>query len=136
MIERPKVGVGVLVRRNGKILMGERKASHGSGTWCPPGGHLEYGESFEECAQREVREETGLEIENIQFGAVTNDIFEKEQKHYVTIIMIADGLRDNPEVTEPDKWGRWEWFEWEKLPEPVFLSVQNAVNQGFDPFKI
>ena len=43
--ERPKVGVGVIIIKDGKFLMGWRKKSHGSGTWCPPGGHLEYGTS-------------------------------------------------------------------------------------------
>ncbi len=55
-MERPKVGVGVIVVKEGKVLLLQRKNSHGSGTWCFPGGHLEYGESLEECAKREVLE--------------------------------------------------------------------------------
>ena len=46
----PKVGVGVIVRREGRILLGKRKGSHGENTWAPPGGHLEFMESVEECA--------------------------------------------------------------------------------------
>ena len=61
--------------------------------WAPPGGHIEFGESFEECAAREVFEETGLIIKNPSFYDMTNDVFEKEHKHYVTIFMI---LRFNP----------------------------------------
>jgi 8-oxo-dGTP diphosphatase len=136
MLERPKVGVGVLIRRNGKILLGKRKNAHGEGDWCPPGGHLEYGESFEECAYREVQEETGLFIQNIHFGVVTNDIFEQEQKHYITIIMIADIVEgEEAQLKEPDKCEKWEWFKWGELPEPLFLSERNLVKQGFDPFR-
>jgi 8-oxo-dGTP diphosphatase len=51
-----------------------------------PGGHLEYGESFAECAKREVLEETGLEVGNIKFLVATNDVF-GEGKHYVTIFV-------------------------------------------------
>ena len=74
-MERPKVGVGVIIVKEGKILLGKRKNAHGEGTWCPPGGHLELGESYEECAKRETFEETGLQIKNLQFITATNDIF-------------------------------------------------------------
>jgi 8-oxo-dGTP diphosphatase len=47
MVERPKVGIGVIVYRKGKILIGKRLSHHGAGTWEIPGGHLEFGESFE-----------------------------------------------------------------------------------------
>jgi 8-oxo-dGTP diphosphatase len=66
---RPKVGVGVMVLKNGKVLIGKRKGAHGAGEWAWPGGHLEYMESFEDCARREVMEETGIEIHNIRFCA-------------------------------------------------------------------
>ena len=53
-------GVGVLVVRDGKVLMGRRVSSHGRGTWAPPGGKAEPGETDEETARRELVEETGL----------------------------------------------------------------------------
>jgi 8-oxo-dGTP diphosphatase len=129
------VGVGVYIRKDGKILLGKRKNSHGEGKWCPPGGHLEFGESFEECAKREAFEETGLKIKNVRFGTVTNDIFKDEGKHYITIAMIADHEEGEAKVMEPDKCDRWEWFSWseESLPE-LFLPNHNALKQGFDPF--
>ena len=56
---RPKVGIGVIIQKDGKLLMGQRRGAHGADTWCPPGGHLEFGETWESCARRETREEAG-----------------------------------------------------------------------------
>ncbi len=62
---KPKVGIGVMILKDGKVLLGKRKGSHGAGQYAFPGGHLEYMESFEDCARRETREECGIEIQNI-----------------------------------------------------------------------
>lgn len=132
-MERPKVGIGVIVMKDGRFLMGWRKASHGSGTWCPPGGHLEYGETPEECAMRETLEETGMKIKNIRFGFATNDIFGDDKKHYVTLNMVAEWESGKPRAMEPGKVSEWRWFSWDEIPEKVFKSVQNMLRQGFRP---
>jgi 8-oxo-dGTP diphosphatase len=66
-----------------------------------PGGHLEYGESFETCAEREILEETGLKIRGIRFLTATNSVFKTEGKHYVTIFMAAvvSNESDQPQVS-------------------------------------
>jgi 8-oxo-dGTP diphosphatase len=129
--KRPKVGLGICVVRAGKVLLGQRLNAHGDGTWCFPGGHVEFGESFEDCAKREVLEETGLTIKNIRFITATNDVFEKEDKHYVTIYMVADAVAGKPRVLEPDKMVKWDWFAWDNLPTPLFLPMQNLLKTGF-----
>jgi ADP-ribose pyrophosphatase YjhB (NUDIX family) len=68
------------------------------GTWALPGGHLEFGETFENCAEREILEETGLAIRNIQFLTATNNVMPAENKHYVTVFV---GGSIYGEVTEP-----------------------------------
>jgi 8-oxo-dGTP diphosphatase len=120
MSDYPKVGVGVFVWKNGKFLMGQRLGSHGANTWSVPGGHLEYGESWEQCAKREVLEETGMLVENGRFIAATNDLFPKDGKHYVTIWVECDWLSGEPEITEPDKWINQEWQNFLTLPSPLF----------------
>ena len=123
---RPKVrvGVGVLLRQleHGgtappTVIAGVRKGSHGAGSLALPGGHLEFGESWAECAAREVMEECGLTVpvEDLRMLHVTNDVMESENKHYVTIFMCASvSSMERAENLEPDKcagWGRYKLSE-------------------------
>jgi 8-oxo-dGTP diphosphatase len=129
-----RVGIGVFVyKRIGehrRFLMGLRKGSHGAGEWSLPGGHLEFKESMEHCAKREVMEEAGVRIKNIfPLDYYTNDIFEKENKHYITIYFGADYAGGKVRIMEPDKCDKWEWFTWDKLPYPIFLPIQNLKKQ-------
>ena len=132
-IQYPKVGVGVIVVKDGKILIGKRKNAHGEGTWAFPGGHLHFGESWEDCARGEVKEETGIEIGNLTLACTTNDIFPKESKHYITIYMRADWVSGEPRVLEPDKCEGWEWHPWDNLPSPRFIPLQNLLKSGYRP---
>ena len=117
---RPGVGVAIFIWRDGKFIMYERRGSHGHGTWSIPGGHLEFGESWEDCAAREAMEEVGVSIKNIRFMAVTNDIFPKEDKHYISIWMEADLAEGEPRSMEPDKVIGLEWHAFKDLPTPLF----------------
>ncbi len=128
---RPYIGVAVIVVRDGRVLLGKRRHAHGAGTWQFPGGHLEYGESIEACARRELFEETGLSIINLRRGPFTNDFFEDEKKHYVTLFIIAEQTAGTPRVKEPDKCDRWDWFRWSEMPEPRFLPIVNLLQQNF-----
>jgi 8-oxo-dGTP diphosphatase len=129
--KHPRIGIGVFVFKNNKFLMGKRMGSHGEGSWSIPGGHLEFGESFADTAAREVLEETGLHIKNIRFGAVTNDYFEKEGKHYVTIWMLSDYESGEATILEPDKYVDQNWFDFDTLPTPLFLPWQQLLVSEF-----
>ncbi len=135
MLNKPKVGIGVCIIKDGKVLFGKRKNAHGEGSWCFPGGHLEFNESWEACAIRETFEETGLKIKNIRFASVTNDIFLQEAKHYITIFMLADYDSGDLQVMEPDKCEKWDWFGWNQQPHPLFTPQQNLIKQGYNPFR-
>lgn len=117
----PRVGIGVFVWKDGRFLAGQRLGAHGGGTWSIPGGHLEFGESWEDCARREVAEETGLEIVNVRFLAATNDIFTDTGKHYVTIWVESDWSGGEPQVQEPDKLAKFSWQTFKSMPRPRFL---------------
>jgi 8-oxo-dGTP diphosphatase len=127
-----KIGVGVIIFKEGKVLLGKRLSKHGNKTWSFPGGHLEENETLSQCAIRETKEETGLEISNIVCGPWTNDIFEKSEERYLTLFTLAEYKGGVPILLEPDKFAEWKWFDWEELPNPLFKSIQNLLEQGFD----
>lgn len=127
----PRVGVGVFIFKAGKFLMGRRRGAHGAGAWSIPGGHLEWGETPEQTAIREVKEETGLEIDNVALAAVTNDIFREENKHYVTLWMRSDWVSGEPEIVEPDKFIDQDWFDFDNLPKPLFLPWEQLLKSQF-----
>jgi len=126
----------VFIWRNGKFLMYRRKGSHGSGTISVPGGHLEFGESWEECAARETLEEVGCHIKNIRFLAATNDIMESDAKHYISIWMNADWASGEPAIMEPDKVEELGWYTFQDLPknlfEPCWQNLRKAKPELFN----
>jgi 8-oxo-dGTP diphosphatase len=133
-INRPKVGVSIVLKNmDNQILVGKRKGSHGEGSWAFPGGHLEFNEKPLECALRELEEETGVERKNVlsweEIG-FTNDIFEKEGKHYITIFLELV-IRNNTEIynMEPEKCEKWVWKKVEDLKEPLFVPVRNYLKK-------
>ena len=136
MMQYPGVGVGVYVRKGEKVLLGLRKSEHGKGQWCAPGGKVDMNEDLEACARRELEEETGLTVGEMKFIGITNDIWPDIGTHYVTVTYVCDVGDGEPRVTEPDKCEKWEWFEWGRLPEPLFLSTRNFIKSGYNPFKI
>jgi 8-oxo-dGTP diphosphatase len=117
----PRVGVGVFVWKDGKFLMGQRIGKHGQGSWSVPGGWLEYRESFEDCAKREIAEETGMKITNVHFVALTNNIFKDEDVHSLTVWLESDWVSGEPTILEPDKFVRQEWHIFKDLPSPLFM---------------
>lgn len=125
MSQVPKAGIGVMILKDGKVLLAQRKNAHGAGEYAFPGGHLEFGETFEECAERETAEETGIEIKNIQFQFVGN--FVKYDRHYVHVGMIADWASGEPKVLEPEKSEEWNWYELDDLPTPIFAMCVKAI---------
>ena len=123
---RPKVGLGVMVLKDGKVLLGKRKSAHGAGEWAWPGGHMEYMESFEGCAKREVMEETGMKIKNVRFLRLYN-LKEYVPKHYVDLGFVAEWQSGEPTILEPEKCERWEWFDMNNLPSPLFATIPSFI---------
>jgi len=127
---RPVIGIGVyILAKDNKVLLGKRKDSHGEGEYAPPGGHLEFGESFEEAAKTEVSEETGLEIDNVELFYVDNNLryIESDNKHYVTISFKTTHLGGKPKVLEPLKCESWNWYSLDDLPSPLAEFAERAL---------
>ncbi len=117
-----KVGIGVMIFKEGKVLMGKRKGKHGAGEYAWPGGHLEYMESIVDCAEREVFEECGIKIKNIRFLRLLN--MKKYDKHYLDIAMVCDWESGEPELKEPEKCEGWNWYDLDNLPSPMFEPLK------------
>lgn len=133
--ERPRVGV--IVVRDGLVLVGERLGAHGAGTWALPGGHLEFGEDVAACAARELAEETGLMIDAAAIvpGPYTSDLFAAERRHYVTLFVVAALPAGGAEARrlEPHKCAQWRWCRWNALPRPLFAPLATLVRSGWRP---
>jgi 8-oxo-dGTP diphosphatase len=142
LLERPKVGVGVLLTghkgsvNESKYLAGRRLDSHGAGRFALPGGHLEAGESWGECASREVAEECGVTIaaDRFAFVGTTNDVMPEDKLHYITIFVKAELTEDeigaicNP---ESDKCEGWSWMSVAELSaSPLFIPLSNLIKSG------
>ncbi len=134
MSEKPQVGTAMIITRDDKVLLMKRKGTHGKGTWSTPGGHLDFGETLEGCAAREAKEEVGLDVTDVRFRTVTNDIFESEGRHYITVWM--DGKSNGePFLTSKEEAEEIGWFPWDALPQPLFLPLENLVRQNSYPPK-
>lgn len=126
---KPRVGIGVIIENTkGEILIGKRNSTHAP-YYSIPGGKLDLGETFEETAVREVREETGLTIINPKVIAVTNNLetFHQEGVHFVSIILYAKDFSGSPTVLEPNKCSEWLWCNPRKLPKPHFEASEKAI---------
>jgi len=99
------------------------------------------GETYFECAQREVLEETGLNVRAVKLIAVTDDIF-TEKHHYITIFVLCtrEDPQQQPEALEPHKCDSWSWQDWQEVrdimrrdgPESVFLPIVNLLRDHPD----
>ncbi|KAK1676380.1 NUDIX hydrolase domain-like protein [Colletotrichum godetiae] len=132
----PRVGVTAIIERNGKVIVGKRMGSHGSGMLQMPGGHQEKGERHFECAVREIKEETDLDIEAIEYGPVTEDIFEEEGRQYTTVHVWCKMIDESqePKLMEENKCEGWKWMSAQELRDSVrrdeaFLPVKHLVEQ-------
>lgn len=131
--QRPRVGVGVLVVRDNLILLGKRCGEHVPGYYAAPGGHLEFDESFVQCAKREVLEETGLIAQNVRFLMIGNYKF--GSKHYVDVDMLAECPDGEATAMEPGKCAEWKWYHPSELPAPLFLVTERMIQAYLQNFQ-
>lgn len=125
--QKVAVGAALLIHKEDQILLIRRKNVLGSGSWSTPGGHLDFGETPEDCARREAMEETGLQVKNIRFVAVTNDVFPAEGRHYITFWMEGNYETGEAQVNAPDEMDAAGWFSKDALPAPLFLPLKNLL---------
>lgn len=131
-----RVGIGVLILQNGRLLLGHRvrNAADTGGiyepdSWCLPGGKQEYGETILEGAVRETKEETNLDINDLQVYSAVDDL--QPGKHYVTIQVIARACSGTLCVMEPEKQDEWKWFPVDQLPKNIYTPSKKFIDAYF-----
>jgi 8-oxo-dGTP diphosphatase len=126
-------GVAVILEFAGKILIGRRKGSHLAGLWCFPGGHIDYGESWEEAAARETMEETGLILENVTPVGVANTVMPHDELQYTTIYLRGT-VRDISALRhEVAKNEGWIWASPDAIPSQHMTPAVDLRRMGLSP---
>jgi 8-oxo-dGTP diphosphatase len=103
-------------------------SAHGNAQWSCAGGHVAYKETPEMAAIREVQEETGLVVTELDKFYFTSDVFE-DGKHYITLFFIAKRWSGEVVNMEPEKCAGWEWFDLQSLPVPLFKPVMSLLQE-------
>lgn len=139
--KRVGAGFGVILERDGKILLGKRhpdpdkadSAFRSAGEWSLPGGKLEWGETIEQGAIREVKEETGITIRNPRVISVHN--CKNQYAHFLTVGLTASEWEGEAQVMEPDEMTEWGWFDIKNLPSPRYFPsfevIENYLRRKF-----
>lgn len=139
--KRVGAGFGVILIDGKKILLGKRhsdpekadSAFRSAGEWCLPGGKLDWGETLETGAIREVKEETGIIIQNPKVISVHN--CKNEHAHFLTVGILAKKWKGKAKVIEPDEITEWQWFNLKDLPFPRYFPsfevIDNYVRKKF-----
>ncbi len=133
MDKQIKVGIGVMILDGNKILLGHRsKNKKDTGgiyevdCWTVPGGKQEFNETIFEGAKREVKEETNLDIDELELFGAADDI--STDRHYITMHVIAKKYRGELKVMEPDKEDEWEWFDLNNLPDKIYTPSKKFID--------
>jgi 8-oxo-dGTP diphosphatase len=124
------LGCGVAVFRDGRILLAQRihPDKPGYGLWAMPGGTIEEGETPEQAADREVTEETGLQVVRLErlpdwhWTDLWNPLHP-----WLTLYFMATVERGDPVQTEPEKQGPWGWYSPKDLPRPLWAGIEGAL---------
>ena len=130
-----KVGLGVMIKNGNKILLGHRvkKPLKDTGgiyepdTWSLPGGKQEYDETMIEGAIREIKEETNLDINEVEIFSASDDI--QPDRHFITIQLIANKYSGELKVMEPTKEDKWEWFDLNNLPDNLYSPSRHFIEK-------
>ena len=129
-----QVGVGVLIFNDKKqVLLGHRITTEDTGgiyepdTWTLPGGQMTYKETIYECAIRVVKDETALDIRDLEVYSANDDI--APDRHFVTLEIIAGVLDGEVKVKKPDKIDEWRWFDLNNLPDNLYSPSMKFIDK-------
>ena len=126
----PRVGVGVIIlNEDGNILVLRRIGSHAP-YYSIPGGALKMGETFEQGAIRELKEECGIVLKDPKVIAITNNLgtYAQEGVHFISVILLVKKFEGVPTLRETHKHSELLWVDPKHLPEPHFEASKVGVD--------
>ena len=123
----PRVGCGVAILRDGKLLLIRRARPPEAGCWSLPGGKVDLWERAEAAARREIAEELGVRLGALELLCVVDYVAPEEGAHWVSPAFLATAFEGEPALLEPDKHTGLGWFALDALPGPLALSALEAV---------
>ena len=143
----PGVGIGIIILNENKevlLLLRNDDAKiadsdmHLEGTWTLPSGKIKYGENIIEAAIRKVKEETNLNIENIELVSIADDI--NEYAHFVTIGVVAKQVTGNIQLQSNMEHVAYGFYDLNELPENLCEPskkiirnyIENKIYRGED----
>jgi 8-oxo-dGTP diphosphatase len=132
IFNNPQPAVSILIENNGKFLLGKRgKEAYEGGKWCLPCGYIEMNEDFLTASLREVKEETGLDVEIKSVISVVSNFFIDKQT--LVIVLLANPIGDTNKRDTDGEITETKWFSPDDpLPEMAFQSDTHIVKRYFE----
>ena len=134
--DQPRVAVGAIVFEKERVLLVRRGQPPAKGLWAIPGGKIELGETLQEAAEREIREETGINIRAgdpvFTFDMVDRDDIGRIRFHYVIVDLIADYI--DGELRSGDDALEARWVSPEEMNKMNISTVTLKVLKQFFRF--
>ncbi len=127
----PEATVGGLIfNANGELFL--MKSDKWNGKFCIPGGHIELGETMKEAVEREIKEETNLDVSDVQFHSLQDCVFSKyfhKKRHFIFVDFVCKAVSDavvlNNEATD---------YTWIKLNEIEKYPIEAYTLQSITHF--
>ena len=121
----PVPGVVVMIEKDGYVLLGKRRGGFGEGKWGLPQGYIEFDEDFLSASIREVKEETGLDVEIRSIINVASNLL-SPNLHTLAIVLLAGVAAGEP--CAADDLETLEWFPLSgPLPEMAFEADEHII---------
>jgi 8-oxo-dGTP diphosphatase len=133
--ERPIIGVGAIIVKDGKVVLVKRGKPPLAGQWSVPGGVLEVGETLREGIVREVLEETGLKVEPLDLLGVFDRLMKDEKGqvmyHYVLVDFLCQAVGGELQAASDVDDARWHTPE-EVAALPLPKDTAEVVRMGVE----
>jgi ADP-ribose pyrophosphatase len=114
--KQPIAGIGAVVIHNNQALLVKRAKPPKQGLWCIPGGKIQYGETLQQAAEREIKEETGITIKAGD-PVYVFDLIEEGNFHYIIIDLLAEYISGTLQAGDDAMDAKWFSLENIDLPE-------------------